>query len=377
MTPHLTKNPAGQQPIRPIPQPVRSEAEVRAWVNILLRAESMNHPDAQEARARLTQMALYGGPYVIATEIRGILERTPAADNGRVTYSKERGYALAAEFFVQHLLQEILSIERQARPIGQAIFKCYCDEIMDCLFAAKNARKGIEIAVEIIDGLLLKAVDSFTHKNTYLHLAQLLMKSLMEFSNQKLEKDAVELHRTARLQKQGDTPPPKPKSLYSMIDSEIIRYLIDFQRKLTQLERALSQYDVRPTLSGKALSEEHDPTSTANQVFYLRGLARIADRIGCVGLSALLKELIGTALNRRHPGKGARFLYAAAKDHEVQADIERDLLLDQLSLTRYARAYALYSRTGGQAKAREVELKIQNSPGPGSGHPARHETLAG
>lgn len=344
---------------------VAGHDDLRQLVHTLAAARSLDDPNAREALEGLRAIASHGSRHFIAGEIQSIADRLPAKRKDGTVYTRGRGYCLAADLYLKDLLKEIAKVETGERPIGPSIFRGYCNEVVDCLFAAEKAQRGVEIPLELVDGLLAKAIGSVSHQEIYLTLAIQALNSVQELAIQKLGRDAVIRRKTIRSDMSEETPPPGHRSKHTSIDKEIISYLNGLKQSVTLIKEHLSQWDGSLPLSGHERSREQDQNHIREQFLYLQRLSRIADTAGYEGFAGLVHQQLGELVQKwLYPAKGIQFFFEAAKDYESQGDVEQALLLVQLSARRYRSAEGLYNKTGDVAGARRVRLTIVDTQEP-------------
>lgn len=275
----------------------------------------------------------------------------PRCDAEGRRYHKERGYVLAGDFIWSHIQSQIAAIENTAEPVGPNIFRGYCSEMIDCLLQGENVRRGIEIPVLVVDGLLSKAVEHLEKSGEYWGLAVQASKATLELAQQRLEKQRTK--RKSEAQPEGDSPTPRPETPFSMIDERALAYVERLEQQLEHMGREFSRFD----------KESSGPVPKLER---LQRVLRIADDAEYLPFSALVKEKMGLLLEPSQPEDAARFFVSAGERYESQGDEERGLSFTKLSATRYKKAREQFLRAGDQERAAQVQTKHEGTTPPGT-----------
>lgn len=324
-----------------------SVSGVRKHLRVLLSADSVSDDDARNAEAGLQRIATECGIYRTATEIRSLITGTASLELKDDNWSLGRGSELAGEFFFLHLQQEIDSLAENDKSLGPSVFKSYCDELFDCFFRSDHVRKGVGFPIMLMERLVTKAAGSMGRGQLYLVLAEQGLRSAIELSSQKYERDLQKERRATRLYKRGETPAPKKRSPKRVLGEDTLNHL----------ENVHAQFEVLKESFSRVVASQHEGTREGRLAF-LRELLTGAEKAGNLGVTGLLKETLGMMLATAQPNQAAALLFAAACDLETLADEENELLFSNMSSRRYRRAHKLYRVTKSMEEATRVKEKI-------------------
>jgi hypothetical protein len=312
----------------------------------LLTAPTAREPAVQESVAEAKQLARERGLYVTAFEIRDRLSRMPRTDDEGNRFHKERGYLLAGDFIWSHIRGEIAAVKNSPEPVGPNIFRGYCSEMIDCLLHGENVRRGIEMPVLIVDGLLFEAVERFEKSAVYLGLATQTSKAITELIQQRFEQQKTRLRRKSEAQPEDDLSTPFPDTPYSTIDEPVLAYTERLHQQLEHIRRSFSRL------------YEGSPEPLPQLPDQLQEISRIAEDAEYLPFSASVKERIGLLLEPAQPEEASRLFISAGERYELQGDEERQLFFSKLCTTRYEKARKLFLRATDDERASQLQSKI-------------------
>lgn len=357
--------PAEAPRARPAPNPSRvTLAEVEPYLQTFLNAPVVSDPASREAEANIKRIADACGVYLTASFIHSYVESlSPTKNDEKRKKRRPRGFELAGELYYHHLHAEVNSIEGKNGSLGPMVFRSYCNELFDCFLAGEHVRKGVGYPIMLMEALLNKAATTPDKKSLYLTLADQAIHSMEELSRRKFKKDAEEALRAAREERKEDAPAPETqnspktenspetKSSHQVIDHELFDYL----------QRLQKGYAVVRDGFEKTMMPETTPDPAAevrSHVAYLQELLNATARGRYLGLTAMMKEILGRTLHRARQEKYGRYVLAAAQDLERLADKEQELYLIVMSAHRYRKARELYSFAGDREKAEAASCKL-------------------
>ena len=358
-TPDVAFRANGAHDEGPGPEPAPANLgrkEIKTWLANLLLAESPTSVEAQQALQMIRQIQTVCDGYVVASDILQILSRAPENDRHGRPYRKDRGYGLAAELIIQHTYKELDAIESKGKMLGPSIFRDYCTEIMDALFARGNARKGVEAPIAIIDWLFRKVTTRGEYWALYFDLAVQAIDTTVDHTSVKIESDERTYRaavRARRVEGAEDTSVLKSPS----ISHEVLLYLRDLQRKISLLKAAFEE-----TLrTHRARSAEQ----ADDEMAFLEDLFRAVTGIEYHPFTGMLCERMGSMQERAERGTGIRQMQRSANFYELQADKEAALQLPTLAREHYKRAGQIYTLIQDVYGTQRVMEKAGRSAGIG------------
>lgn len=346
---------------RPAPNPSGvTLAEVEPHLQTFLSAPVLSDPASREAETNIKRIADVCGLYLTASFIHSYVESLSPTDDDEKKNVRPRGFELAGELYYQHLIAEINSIKRKNGSLGPTVFSSYCTELFDSFLVGEHVRKGVGYPIMLMETLLNKAAESPEKKSLYLALADQAMRSMDELSRRKFKKDTENALRATRKKKTGDAPKSETKSPHEIIDQELYDYLQDLQKAYAMVRDGFEKTTL-PEMTSDSAAE------IRNYIAYLQELLNATTRGRYLGLTAMMKEMLGRALHRARQETYGRYVLAAAQDLERLADKEQDLYLVVMSAHHYRKAHELYVliRARGKAEAASGKLaKLKSDFGP-------------
>ncbi len=334
--------------------------ELRSSLEALITAPGLKSSEAVEAVATLKNLAKSRGPYVTAARIRMQLEARRPDSSESTPSDVGRGYVLAADFILQHMVREIEAIEHKS--VGPNIFKAYCNDLVDCLSRGRKVRRCIEIPVMMLDSLLARSVNSGRYKNVYMEMARQVVLATEEVVTQRVERDERAARQRSRESRNTNTPAPVSPDPLSTLDQSSVNYLMALFQAVEKIKEGFSNCEETPALTEQAAAAgQFEPQQLEAQRSYLAGLIPMAEGAGYQPFVAMLKGRLGTLLSHADAESAKRLRSEAAHTYEVQGDLENALHFHKLIIARYRAAAEHYRRIGDEERYAAVLAKAQSS----------------
>lgn len=364
LTPPPSQAPEAASDEEAAPDPRQEEAQfnssLRSSIHALITAPGLRSQEAVDAVASLKALAKSRGPYVTAARIRMQLEARRPGSNESEDTDVGRGYVLAADFILQHMVREIESIQHKS--VGPNIFKAYCNDLVDCLSRGRKVRRCVEIPVMTFDSLLARALNSGKYRNVYVEMARQVILATEEVVSQRVERDERKVRQAMRQSRTTNTPAPIAPDPSSMLDQASVDYLNTLMHAVEKIKDGLTGYAEVPVLSEQvAAAGEFDQPQMQAHHSYLSGLLPLAAEAGYPPFVAMIKGRLGTLMTHADAAAGARLRAEAAQTYETQGDTERALHFLKLSAARYRAATEHYRRAGDEARATAVIAKASET----------------
>ena len=362
LTPPPSQVSEPQSDAAPAPDAREEEAQfntkLRTSLESLITAPGLQSTEAVEAVAVLKNLAKVRGPYVTAARVRMQLEArrpdsssSPAADTGR-------GYVLAADFILQHMMREIDAIEHKS--VGPNIFKAYCNDLVDCLSRGRKVRRCIEIPMMTIDSLLARSLNSGRYRNVYTEMARQVVLATEEEVTQRVERDERKARQLSRETRNADTNTPAPVAPdpMSSLDRGSTNYLLAIHQSIEKIKEGFANYDAVPVISEMAAAEgKFDRQQLEAQQSYLSGLLPFAEAAGYQPFHAMIKGRLGTLMSHADAEAANTLRREAAQAYETQGDLEKQLHYNKLIVARYRAAAEHFRRAGDEPRSAAVLAK--------------------
>jgi hypothetical protein len=343
----------------PREEEARFNSDLRSSLEALTTAPGLRSQEAVDAVASLKTLAKSRGPYVTAARIRMHLEARRRDDASEET-DVGRGYVLAADFILQHMVREIESIQHKS--VGPNIFKAYCNDLVDCLSRGRKVRRCVEIPVMTFDSLLARALNSGKYRNVYVEMARQVILATEEVVSQRVERDERKARQAMRESRATNTPAPIAPDPSSTLDRASVDYLNTLMHAVEKIKDGLTGYAEVPVLSEQAAAAgEFDQPRMQAHHSYLSGLLPLSAEAGYPPFVAMIKGRMGTLITHADAAAGARLRAEAAQTYETQGDTERALHFLKLSAARYRAATDHYRRAGDEARATAVIAKASET----------------
>ncbi len=363
LTPPPSQAPDVESDAPPAPDAREEEMQfntaLRTSLESLITAPGLRSEEAVEAVATLKNLAKSRGPYVTAARLRMQLEaRRPDSTSGEPA-DTGRGYMLAADFILQHMVREIEAIEHKS--VGPNIFKAYCNDLVDCLARGRKVRRCIEIPVMTMDSLLARALNSGRYRNVYVEMARQVVIATEEVVSQRVERDERTARQRTRESRNTETPAPAPSEApdpMTSLDKPSAEYLTALLGSIEKIKEGFANYGELPALSEQdaATGKFERPQLDAHRS-YLAGLLPVAESSGYAPFLAMVKGRLGTLMSHADPEVGKRLRIEAAQAYEAQGDREDALHYKKLIIGRYRAAAEHYRRAGDEARSNAVLAK--------------------
>jgi len=348
----------------PAPDAREEEAQfntkLRTSLESLITAPGLRSAEAVEAVATLKNLAKARGPYVTAARVRMQLEARRPDSSSSLVADTGRGYVLAADFILQHMVREIDAIEHKS--VGPNIFKAYCNDLVDCLSRGKKVRRCIEIPVMTIDSLLARSLNSGRYKNVYTEMARQVVLATEEIVSQRVERDERSARQRSRESRTTNTPVPVAPDSLSSLDRGSTNYLLALNTGIEKIKEGLAHYEGVPVISEQAAaSGKFDRQQLDAHRSYLAGLLPVGEASGYQPFHAMIKGRLGTLLSHSDPESANRLRLEAAQIYETQGDLENQLHYHKLIIGRYRAAAEHFRRAGDEARSAAVLAKVKST----------------
>jgi hypothetical protein len=331
-------------------------AELRSSLESLIAAPGLRSTEAVEAVTTLKNLAKSRGPYITAARLRMQLEARRPDPSSAAPVDIGRGYVLAADFILQHMIREIDAIEHKS--VGPNIFKAYCNDLVDCLSRGKKVRRCIEIPVMTLDSLLARSLNSVRYKNIYTEMARQVVLATEEVVSQRVERDERAARQRSRESRTNNTPVPEMPDASTTLDQASTNYLMALHQSIEKIKEGFANYSEVPALSEQAAaSGKFTPEQLDAHRSFLAGLLPVAEASGYLPFLAMIKGRLGTLLSHGDAVAAKRLRIEAGQAYETQGDLEHTLHYNKLILGRYRAAGEHYRRAGDEARATAVLAK--------------------
>jgi len=156
-----------------------SLAEIGSILHELLEPERLNTDEVKNRLGRIKDITGKYGYVQVAREIRDTVERMPNATGAGVAYRKTRGYELACDLTLQYARKRLRGeggSEVCVEAVGVA------SEVVECLFATGKYTKGIELALDLMDAVLMRTCEGEGPCDDVLRAAQEIAAQTLERS---------------------------------------------------------------------------------------------------------------------------------------------------------------------------------------------------
>jgi len=327
---------------------------LKPFVNQLVTADSLEAPEAIEALSRIRRTAVTAGPYPTGFVLKALVGMVSPLDKHGVRARKERGYVLAADFFLQHIHRELDAVRTKSQSLGPNIFRAYCDEMVACLLDGENIRRSIEIPVLLSEEVLGSAVDCPNRSGVFLQLAQQSLASVLELTRQRYRQRATPaVHET---RDQATAPTPAPANPFAVLDEAVMGYLEETCAHVEQIRAEFLACQAGPMTAGQPTGDAS--TAVRARLDYLHALLRIANTAQYLPVVAFLMNQVGGLVQSVHADEARGFFQRAAENYEAQGDRESALFLTKLSRMRYQQSYELFLKANCATKAAQVQSKL-------------------